>query len=157
MCGQWEHFKMLLLVQLHVWHSFSQTFFLTVPCISPHKVTYWDFEILKIKKKKKKRLKFLLTWTPWEWNFKTLLLQLWFFSNQLFRTLAVTILSKVTYRNFEISYLILKKDWNLPLSPMGKWNINNIVEMASRRAKGSEIWESGILVLSIYMGVDFTF
>ena len=28
---------------------------------------------------------------------------------------------------------------------MGKWKIANILEMASRRAKQSEIWDSGVL------------
>ncbi len=27
---------------------------------------------------------------------------------------------------------------------MGKWKIANILEMASRRAKQSEIWDSGV-------------
>ncbi len=54
-------------------------------------------------------------------NFKTLLLQLLFFFNQTFSYNAlVTVLTKVTYRNFEISNLISKKRLILTLWPMEK-------------------------------------
>ena len=33
---------------------------------------------------------------------------------------------------------------------MGKWKVANISEMASRRAKRSEIWASGYLVMTTY-------
>ncbi len=35
------------------------------------------------------------------------------------------------------------KDWNLTLWPMEKCKIANALEMASRRAKRDEIWDSG--------------
>ncbi len=33
---------------------------------------------------------------------------------------------------------------------MGKWQIANILEMANRRAKRSEIWDSRVLVEDIH-------
>ncbi len=43
--------------------------------------------------------------------------------------------------NFKLKFK--KKDWNLTLCQMGKCKIADILQMASRRAKRSEIWDSG--------------
>ena len=56
----------------------------------------------------------------------------------------VTVLTKVTYRNFEISNLFFcLKRLKLTLWPVGKCKTPNILEMGRSRAKRSEILDSG--------------
>ncbi len=46
---------------------------------------------------------------------------------------------------FQIQFFFMKKDWNLSLWSMGKWQIANILEMANRRVKRSENWDSSTI------------
>ena len=41
----------------------------------------------------------------------------------------------------------MKKDLNLTFWSMGKWKIANMLEIVSRRAKRSEIWDTGVISL----------
>ena len=52
-------------------------------------------------------------------------------------------LTKVTYWDFEISNFTLFQLIEFHILPIGKWQIANISEMASRKVERSEIWGSG--------------
>ncbi len=133
----------------HSHGSSSANPFLNIPCYTPHKLyllALWIFE---------KRLKFSLKCDPMGVKFQSanpttmiILCQLNFF--WMFHG---TVLTKVTWWDFEISNL-LKKDWKFTLCPMVKWKIDKILGMASHRVKRSEICVSGVVVTGIWGTFD---
>ncbi len=139
-CYSWP--TVMILFQPNLFYIFSRD--------SPHKTCLYEFWNFKFQNFLK-RLKFSFTWDPVGVKLSKCYSSYSFdsFSTKLFLNVPCSSPHKTCFLEFascslEIFYLnVLKKDWNLILCPIGKCNIANILEIASRRAKRSEIWDLG--------------